>query len=184
MPFIETERLILRPPQIEDFEGWAEFMADDEATRFIGGTMGRAQAWRNMMVVIGSWTAIGVGFFSVIEKSSGYWIGRVGPWKPELWPGTEVGWGLLPIAHGKGYALEAAIASIDYAVDILGWRDIIHTIETGNIASEKLAQRLGSHNRNIRANMPAPFDTKSDFFIWGQSADEWRLRRKAQRQVD
>ena len=33
--------------------------------------------------------------FSVIEKDSGRWIGRIGPWQPEGWPGTEVGWSLV-----------------------------------------------------------------------------------------
>ena len=29
-PTLETERLILRPPAVEDFPRWAEFMADPE----------------------------------------------------------------------------------------------------------------------------------------------------------
>ena len=35
---ILTPRLLLRPLQMQDFEGWAAFMADPEATRFLGGT--------------------------------------------------------------------------------------------------------------------------------------------------
>ena len=41
---IETPRLILRPPRMEDFDAWAEFQADEEATRFIGGPQVRATA--------------------------------------------------------------------------------------------------------------------------------------------
>lgn len=38
----------------------------------------------------GAWTIRGFSMFSVIEKDSGQWIGRLGPWQPEGWPGTEV----------------------------------------------------------------------------------------------
>ena len=43
---IETDRLILRPPQAEDFDAYAANMADVEAARFIGGQQARAAAWR------------------------------------------------------------------------------------------------------------------------------------------
>ena len=35
--------------------------------------------------------------FSVFEKDSGRWIGRLGPWEPHGWPGKEVGWGIVPM---------------------------------------------------------------------------------------
>ena len=99
---IETERLVLRPPQAEDFDGWAANMADAESARFIGGLQPRAVAWRGFLTMVGSWAIQGFGMFSVIEKSSGRWIGRMGPWFPEGWPGREVGWGLARHAWGKG----------------------------------------------------------------------------------
>ncbi|MFZ5661432.1 MAG: hypothetical protein ACOY9B_01720 [Pseudomonadota bacterium] len=41
---IETERLILRVPRIEDFERYAELLGDEEAARYIGGHLPRAAA--------------------------------------------------------------------------------------------------------------------------------------------
>jgi RimJ/RimL family protein N-acetyltransferase len=113
--------------------------------------------------------------FSVIEKSSGRWIGRVGPWQPGGWPGPEVGWGIARDVWGKGYALEAATAAMDFAVDELGWTDIIHTINPDNLASQKLAARLGSVNRGP-GRMPAPFEAEP-VDVWGQTAAEWKARR-------
>ena len=40
-PTLETDRLILRPPEIADLDGWAEMMADEETARFVGGAMPR-----------------------------------------------------------------------------------------------------------------------------------------------
>src|SRR5262249_51564292 len=53
-PTLETERLILRPPIPDDLEAWVAFCADPEVTRFLGGVLDRAGAWRNMSVMAGA----------------------------------------------------------------------------------------------------------------------------------
>ncbi|WP_018997758.1 GNAT family N-acetyltransferase [Hirschia maritima] len=174
---IETDRLILRPPIADDLDAWADFMSNEEDARFIGGVMDRAMSWRALMTMIGSWTAHGVGMFSVIEKSSNEWLGRIGPWYPEAWLGTEVGWGLKSSAQGKGYAIEAAIASMDYAVDALGWTKIVHTIDKENTPSFKLAKRLGSALLEEDVFLPKPFD-ENLVDVWGQSAERWKSNRE------
>lgn len=63
--------------------------------------------------IAGSWVLQGYSNFSYIEKDSGRWVGRGGPWKPEGWPGTEVGLGVVTDAQRQGYAKEASIAAID-----------------------------------------------------------------------
>lgn len=171
---IETDRLILRPPLAEDFDGWAANMADAESARFIGGQQARAAAWRGFLTMVGAWAIQGYGMFSVIEKATGQWVGRLGPWQPEGWPGTEVGWGLARAAWGKGYACEGAIASIDWALDHLGWTDVIHCIDPANEPSQALARRLGSTLRGP-GRLPAPFED-APIEIWGQSRDQWRRR--------
>src|SRR5690349_4305761 len=172
---LETPRLILRPPRAEDLDPWSAMMADEETARYIGGVAERAICWRQLMTVIGSWHALGFGMFVVIEKSSGRWLGRVGPWQPEGWPGTEIGWSLIRESWGKGYAGEAAAASTDWALDTLGWTDIIHSIAPANVASQRVAQKLGSRNRGPGA-LPPPY-AHDLVEIWGQTAAEWRLRR-------
>ena len=173
---IETERLILRPTRAEDLDGWARLMGDEEAARFIGGVQTREGSWRGMAAMAGSWMLHGFGMFSMIEKESGRWVGRTGPWRPEGWPGTEVGWGVVRSAWGRGYATEAAAASIDWAFDNLGWDEVIHCIDPENQASARVAQRLGSTNRGP-GRLPAPFEHyRVD--VWGQSKAQWRSRRR------
>jgi RimJ/RimL family protein N-acetyltransferase len=174
-PILETERLLLRPPMEEDLDGWATMMADEESSGFIGGPVERAAAWRGMAAMAGSWALKGFGMFSLVEKQSGRWIGRVGPWQPEGWPGSEVGWGLLKDAWGKGYAVEAAARTMDWAFDELGWEDVIHCIDPKNAPSIALAERLGSANRGP-GRLPAPFE-HLEVEIWGQSLEQWRSRR-------
>ena len=148
---LETPRLILRPPRMEDFDAWAAFLEDEVATKYIGGPQPRPTAWRTFMCMCGAWSMTGVAMFSVIEKASGQWVGRLGPWYPDGWPEPEVGWGIAREHWGKGYASEGAAAAMDYAFDVLGWTEVIHCIDEQNLASQGVAKRLGSsYLRRVR----------------------------------
>ncbi|HEY2684148.1 MAG TPA: GNAT family N-acetyltransferase [Steroidobacteraceae bacterium] len=174
---IETSRLYLRPPRTEDFEGWAAMMADAEGSRFIGGPQSRADAWRGLMMVAGCWSLQGYCLFSVIEKSSGRFIGRVGPLYPEGWPAPEIGWALLRDAWRRGYATESVTASIDWTFEHLGWREMIHLIAPENHASQALARKLGSRNQGP-GELPAPRqNVRVD--VWGQSRADWDKHRRS-----
>lgn len=174
-PVLETERLILRLPEARDLDGWAAFGADPVSMEHLGGLQSRAEAWRKLAEMRGAWAIRGFAMFSVIEKASGSCIGRIGPWQPEGWPGTEVGWGIVSTAAGKGLAYEAAVATMDYAVDVLGFTHVIHTIAPANTRSAALAARLGSTNGG-RVTLPPPL-AHVEVDAWGQTADQWRARR-------
>ena len=174
-PVLFTERMVLRPLSADDAEAWYAFHADEATMRHLGGVQSRGMAWRGLCAMAGAWTINGFSMFSLIERGTGRWIGRVGPWMPEGWPGTEVGWGVARDFAGKGYAREAAIATIDYAFEMLGWDEVIHTIAPDNIESAALAERLGSVNRGP-TRLPPPLDTLP-VDNWGQSAAQWRARR-------
>jgi RimJ/RimL family protein N-acetyltransferase len=173
---VETPRLLLRVPRLDDLDPWATMMADPEVARFIGGVMPKAMVWRTLMVMIGAWHAHGFAMFSVIEKASGRWIGRLGPWQPDGWPGTEVGWAITRDRWGHGYATEGAIAATNWAFDHLGWTEVIHAIAPENVPSQRVAERLGSRNRGP-GRLPAPFDNVASD-VWGQTRDEWRRRTR------
>lgn len=175
-PVLHTERLILRPIAMEDFPRWAEMMADPEAAKFLGGAQPAATAWRGFMTMAGAWSLTGISMFSLIERETGLWLGRIGPWRPHGWPGNEVGWGLHPDAQGKGYGVEAATAALDYAFDVLDWPDVIHCIDPDNTPSQRLAERVGSRNLGP-TRMPPPFDHLA-VDAWGQTREEWWARRK------
>jgi RimJ/RimL family protein N-acetyltransferase len=175
-PRIETERLLLRVGEAADFEGFAALSADEDASRYIGGHMPRAAAWRKFLVMPGAWVVQGFGMFSVVERASGEWLGQLGPWHPEGWPGTEVGWAFRREAWGRGYATEAAVAAIDWSFANLGWDEVIHSIDPDNLASQALAIRLGARNRGP-AQLPAPFEA-ARIDVWAQSRAEWEARRE------
>jgi RimJ/RimL family protein N-acetyltransferase len=152
-PRLETARLVLRPPLLADFDAWAAFAADERVGRFLGGVQSRSAAWRGLMTIAGAWALEGYAMFSVLEKTTGRWIGRVGPWKPEGWPGCEVGWGLIPEAD-----------------------EIVHVIDPANQASRWVARKLGSSVLR-QAFLPPPIEAP-EIDVWGQTRGEWMRRRR------
>ena len=145
-PTLETDRLILRPIDMDaDFKGFCEAYSDPETMRYIGGeVMSPQKTWRAMAMLLGHHYHHGYSFLSVIEKATGQWVGRVGPWNPVNWPAPEVGWTIHPAHTRKGYAKEAGRACIDYVRDELGWPSVAHVISVGNVGSERTAEALGS----------------------------------------
>jgi RimJ/RimL family protein N-acetyltransferase len=173
-PTLTTERLILRPPDLADVRPWSEFMGDD-ASSFIGGPIPLLRGWSSLMSGAGEWAVSGYGMFSVVERACGEFIGRVGPLRPEGWPGNEVGWAIFPSAQGKGYAFEAAVAAMEWTIETLGWTDVIHTIHPDNFISQRLAKKLGSINTGVGKLPPPNEDHSVD--IWRQTAAQWRDNR-------
>jgi RimJ/RimL family protein N-acetyltransferase len=146
-PMIETKRLILRTWRESDIAPNTAMLSDPETARYItadGRLVDELNGWRNAAIMTGHWALYGYGMFVVEEKTSGKYVGRVGPWYPPTWPGFEVGWGIAREFRGKGYATEATYASIDWVFENLAVDRIVHTIKPDNTASQSLAKRLGA----------------------------------------
>ena len=175
-PTIETERLYLRPPIADDFEAFANMHLDPEVMKFLGGTQPKPTAWRSFNAFAGAWALWGFSMFSLIDKQTGEWLGRIGPINPYGWPEREVGWGIIRNAFGKGYAREAAVAAMDYAFDVLEWDKLIHCIAPENYPSQNLAKRVGSKLLG-KTQLPEPF-AHLEVDAWGQTKQEWQENRK------
>ena len=118
-PVIETERLILRQWRASDIAANTAMLSDPGTARFITPTASPSPRDRPAGATPPSWRGIGRCMASACSWSrknrAGTFVGRVGPWCPPGWPGFEVGWGIAREFRGKGYAVEAARASIDWA---------------------------------------------------------------------
>jgi RimJ/RimL family protein N-acetyltransferase len=171
-PVLETARLKLRQWRSADVEPNTAMLADPGTARFIaadGKPVTTALAgWRNAAVMAGHWALHGAGMFVVEEKHTGKFVGRVGPWFPPSWPGFEVGWGISSEFRGKGYAVEAARASIDWAFATFELDQIVHPIDRENIASQAVARRLGAE----KGQQIDLFGKVAD--LWVTSRSKWQ----------
>ena len=147
---IETERLIIRQMLPEDADAHIDMMGDEATAAFLSPTQkpqSRADRWRQYASYLGHWQIRGFGFFSILEKSSGEWVGRAGPWMPEGWPGIECGWSIKSAHWGKGYAPEAAIAAVRWTFEQYPDLDrIISVIDPSNTNSQAVARKIGEEN--------------------------------------
>jgi RimJ/RimL family protein N-acetyltransferase len=118
-------------------------MGHPEVVRYLGtGTMTRVEAWRHMAMILGHWQLRGFGLWALEERDSGRLVGRAGCWRPEGWPGLELGWTLGREFWGRGYASEAARAALAYAFDELQQAHVISLIQPENTRSIAVASRL------------------------------------------
>ena len=119
-PVLMTARLTLRAPEGGDVEAWVAFATSDRS-RYIGGPLSRALAWRAWGHVIGHWAMRSYGMFVLVARTEpDRPLGMAGPWYPDGWPEREIGWTLWSDAdEGRGYAREAAEATRDHVFGAL-----------------------------------------------------------------
>ncbi|MDK3020269.1 GNAT family N-acetyltransferase [Pseudodonghicola flavimaris] len=142
IPTLETDRLTLRAPKLSDFERWAEFFATERA-RYERGILSRDQAWRVWASDVAIWTLRGYGPFGIDDRTTGQYLGEVGIYEPDGYPGPELGWFVVPEAEGKGIASEAARAVMLWARRNFGWDEVTNIIDPNNDRSIALGLRLG-----------------------------------------
>jgi RimJ/RimL family protein N-acetyltransferase len=150
-PNLATKRLCLRPLQPEDLSDFQRLHSDPAVTRYLAPTrpLSAAESFRLFAQVLGHWQLRGYGYWAITLTDTSF-IGVVGLWFPEGWPGVEIGWRLGPAFWGNGYALEAASAVRDFAFQTLELPEIISIIRADNAASVRLAERLGMSNYGTR----------------------------------
>lgn len=147
---LETERLILRPLTGDDFDDYAAMLADPEVAGGLAETVGTspADAWRSLATFIGHREIRGYSHWALVEKATGAFVGRAGPWQPYGFPGLGVGWCLARAHWGKGYATEAGRAAVRYCFEELAAREVVSVIKPGNVRSISVAERIG--HRHLR----------------------------------
>jgi RimJ/RimL family protein N-acetyltransferase len=158
---LETDRLLLRVPTVQDAEAVAEAMADEEVMRFIGlgTTSSFDQSRAHVEWMQEAWSKDGFGAFIVVRKADAATLGHVGlfAWDPTIWrPGMrsdighnaeiELGWMLSRDAWGCGYASEAAAVARDWALSELRPRRLISLIHPQNDRSKRVATKIGEHS--------------------------------------
>ncbi len=142
---LESQRLLLRQFEDDDWRDLHEYYGDVDATRYtFGRALNEGDTWRVMSGMLGHWQLRGYGPYALEHRDSGAVLGTVGFWYPNDWPEAEIKWGLAARYHGQGFAAEAA-----RAVLAAGYRHMpgvrpISMIHVDNAASIQLALALGA----------------------------------------
>ncbi|HSC49199.1 MAG TPA: GNAT family N-acetyltransferase [Gaiellaceae bacterium] len=164
---LETERLVLRRPRLEDAAAFYPHWQDPEAVEYVGGVKSRAEVDEMVERLLRHWEWYGLGEFTVERREDGAVLGRVGLqlWDPRDWTNgkrarlagdveTELGWKLGREHWSSGYATEAALACRDWALADLGLKRLISLIAFENVASIRVAEKIGESFERDVDNVP------------------------------
>jgi RimJ/RimL family protein N-acetyltransferase len=144
---LETERLILRDWHDDDIDPFHAICSDPLVMATLGPLMTRDEVAALVARMQGLQTDHGHCFWAMERKEDSALIGwcgiiRGGAGTP-IHGKPEAGWRLASSAWGKGYAIEAAIASLDWAFDNLSDDAVWAITNNDNHRSRKVMERLG-----------------------------------------
>ena len=146
MKILETDRLILRQLTTDDSEFILELLNDPSFIRNIGDRNVRTIDDACSYILNGpvaSYTKNGFGLFLVFLKETNESIGMCGLIKRDGLEDVDIGYALLPRYWSKGYAVEAARATMTYGKDVIGLKRLVAIVDLANEASIRVLEKLG-----------------------------------------
>lgn len=146
MTIIETKRLTLRLQTTDDVSFILELMNEPSWLEFIGDRGVRTVEDAHEYIVNGAirtYEQFGFCFYLVERKEDQSPIGICGFVKRESLEDVDIGFAFLPKYWGKGYAYEAASATLAYGLNTLGLNRIVAITTQENHASAKLLEKIG-----------------------------------------
>lgn len=150
-----------------DFDASFSMWSEAAVTRFIGGKpSSEQQAWSRLLVYAGHWTLMRFGYWAVVEKQSGSFIGELGfaDFKRDIDPRMrdvpELGWAFASRVHGQGFATEAVRAVVAWGDAHFETNRTVCLIDPENLASIRVAEKCG-----YREFARVPFNNKPSVFF-------------------
>jgi RimJ/RimL family protein N-acetyltransferase len=140
---LTTERLVLRPPTLDDLPAWHAIYLDAEEVWYGAPRSSLDENRTKLERQIANFEQHGFGMCAVDLAAPGETIGAAGLQHLEDGPEIEVGYRFLKEHWGHGYATESAQASIDFAFEEVGLDRIVAVALETNIASRRVLEKCG-----------------------------------------
>ncbi len=142
---IKTERLLIRPVCMADLECVHKYSVDKENLKYMRYLPheSKEETINYIKDSEAMWEKekqTAYEFVIVLDEKIIGWISLI---CCENEDEIELGWLLNKEYHGKGYAVEAAEAIKDFAINKLGFKTLIAHCDYRNIGSAKLMEKIG-----------------------------------------
>lgn len=115
--------------------------------RFIAGgeTATREESAQALLEAIEAYDRHGYGLLAMVLRDERIMVGRCGYklWQVEGRDHLEIGWMVRRDHVGRGLATEAGFGLREHAFTSLGWDEVISVIQPGNLASIRVAEKVG-----------------------------------------
>ena len=144
-PEIRTDRLLLRGWTDADRPAFAALNQDPLVMEFIGPLMSREQsdAFVDRMIAHRDEREFGLWCVDVDGECIGFTGLNAPSWEAAFTPCVEVGWRLAFHHWGRGYATEAARASVAFGFGEVGLDEIVSFTTVLNVRSRRVMEKLG-----------------------------------------
>ncbi|MCA1992059.1 MAG: GNAT family N-acetyltransferase [Coleofasciculus sp. S288] len=141
----ETSRLLLRYFSWDDLNDMAAIYADPVVMTFRGGPRNYENTKQHFKWIFENYKKPGFELWAIVDKADNKFIGNCGviPQEVDGQPENEMGYILAKEYWGRGLATEAACAVRDYGFNKLGYSRLVALIDSGNIASQRVAMKAG-----------------------------------------
>lgn len=163
-PALETTRLHLLPPQLEDKTYLSQLWQMEAVQRYMGGVLSSQASEDKMDEIIKNWEQKGMGLWVVFKKEGNERLGLcgIGDFEGKL----EVIYKLFPHQFvrnklgqlccpqgenqegfrqywGAGFATEASFATLNYGFEVLHLESMVGITQELNTASHRVLEKLG-----------------------------------------
>jgi RimJ/RimL family protein N-acetyltransferase len=178
---IATERLILRPPVVEDLMWVLAHMNTESVMRHLAGVRPAEAVAESLAEDIEAFHNGGHRRWTVWLRDDVTRVGRVGlfhlrsPAAPPVLQGQrEIGWTFAEAHWGRGFATEAAKAVIDHAFTALGLPVLWSQTSDSNAASTRMIRRLGFTFRPELGYVDPDYPAEDNpTTVWSLEAGAW-----------
>jgi RimJ/RimL family protein N-acetyltransferase len=177
--YLNTERLIIRPININDAQALFEYRSNKEINRYQGWipeTIEDVNYFIENKIspklnIPGTWYQM-----ALILKANNEMIGDIGVHFPSSEPHqVELGCSLNYRYHGKGYASEALEPIISFIFQELDKHRIIASIDSRNQPSIRLIERLGFQKKAHIKEKSDHIGIPTDDLIYAIKKEEWEF---------
>ncbi len=186
---LQTERLTLRPIDLDDLDLALELFTDEEVSRHIGGLQTAEKIEREMPTYIKRCGGGCIGIWCIIDKSNNEKIGTsillplpidIDDTDWDLIKGSEIPDGDIEIGYvlkkpvwGKGIATEAGKRLLQFAFEETSLLEVVATLEDENVKSRHVLEKMGL--REVGRRLAYGVENSADFRI---TKDDWLDRSK------
>ena len=142
----ETQRLLIKPIQVEDADFILELLNTEKFIHYIGDRNVRSIEDAVKYIqdkMLGQLERLGFGNYAIIRKADQVRIGTVGLYDREGLYAVDIGFAFLPEYEHQGYAFESAQRILQAAFYDFNLEIICAITTNVNYASQKLIQKLG-----------------------------------------
>jgi len=144
---LRTPRLILRSWRDDDLEPFAVMNRDSRVVQYLPGPLEREESDALAARIRQHFAEHDFGRYAVEVIGGPRFIGFVGlavpPFEAPFMPCVEVGWRLDADHWGRGYATEAALATLAHGFGELGLSEIVSFTVPENRASRRVMEKIG-----------------------------------------